>query len=193
MAWAAAVGIAPPAFAPRVFKHGGLEVAFTAVPDKFGLVMVTVGAGTSCANKDCPKHAPYSLEVGTADAVRFFRAFDRVHAQNAPILQAIIEAGEEIAGPGSGGNVINKNGAEKAWGGDSQVGKNRMLWMANTRQAFYDAMNAQGGHPGRYGQQKCCTQTKKMFEMLVFTLMFPAKVVSESTYTQLSSLEINHR
>ena len=118
MAWAAAMamGNAPPPFAPRVLKHGGLDVAFAPVQNRIGLVMVTVGAGTSCANKDCQTHASYSLEVGTADAVRFFRAFDDVHILNADILQDLIDAGEGIVGP-PGGNVINKNGSEKSWGG----------------------------------------------------------------------------
>jgi hypothetical protein len=53
-------------------------------------------------------------------------------------------------------------------------------------------MNSQD-NPGRYGEGKCCTKPKKMFEMLVLTLMFPAKVVSESTYKTLFKLEENHR
>jgi hypothetical protein len=192
MAWAAAQGNAPPPFATRDLKHGGIEVEFNPL-GKIGLVMVTAGAGTSCAKPDCPTHATWKEVISTEVAVRVFTAYDRVHAQNAPILQDILAAGEEIAGPGKGGNVVNKNGAEKAWGGDSQVGKNRMLWLANTRQGFYDAMNAQGENPGEYGKGKCCTKPKKMFEMLVLTLMFPAKVVSESTYITLRNLERSHR
>ena len=197
MAFNAAMGNAPPPFAARTLVHGGFTVKLALVVGKFGLVNVEASAGLGCSNPDCPPggHGAWSVEISTENAVRFVAAFDRVHLQNVPILQAILDTGEEITGPGSGGNVVNKLGSVASWGPPTQAGVNRMRWMAYTRQAYYDAKNAQGVNPGRYGKmsKKCCSVPKKMFDMLVFTLMFPATVVRESTYTQLYNFETNHR
>ena len=197
MAYNAAVGIVPPAFAARTLVHGGFTVQLTTVAGKVGLINVVVSAGLGCSNPDCPPggHGAWSVVISTENAVRFVAAFDRVHLQNAPIVQAILDTGEKVAGPGSGGNVVNKQGSVASWGPPTQAGVNRMRWLAYTRQAYYDAMNAQGVNPGQYGlvTKKCCSVPKKMFDMLVFTLMFPATVVRGSTYQQRFKLEEGHR